>query len=253
MRQIISLLIFSLVIGSFQSCVSKKKFDELQAAKEATDKALAETQTQLKTLQEDNKTLQATLESEKNRLNGEISSIKSQLDASKNQMASMESKLKMTEEELKNIKAQIDGIFASYENSGLKLEDRDGRLYVVTNNPVNYKSGSSKLTRDQKKAIAELATTLKNNPGVKILVEGHTDNKQFAAGAGMDNWDLSVARAMSVVRELLKKGVNPNQVAAVGRGEAAPTGDNSTSEGRSKNRRTEVAPDPNLGSLKKGN
>lgn len=251
MRQIIGLLILCFALGSFQSCVSKKKFDELTAAKEATDKALAETQSQLKTLQDQNAELQATLESEKNRLNGEIASIKSDLNSTKSQMAQVQEKLNMTEAELKKVKDEINGIFGTYAESGLKLEERDGRLYVMTEAEAQYRTGSASLTRAERDAIAELATTLKNNPKLRILIEGHTDNKQYGAGAGYDNWNLSVDRAMSVARELLKKGASPNQVAVVGRGDTMPAADNATEDGRAKNRRAIVAPDPNLSEILK--
>ncbi len=248
MRLIAKLLILSLVFGSLTACVSKKKFDELQASKNAVDAALAETQNRVKALEGQNAELQSTLESEKARLNGEIAAIRKDLDATKGQMNQLQSKLSMTEAELAKLRAEIDGIFNTYKSSGLTLEQRGGRLYVMTA-PVTYASGASGLSRAQRKALDELAMTLKNNPGVKILVEGHTDNKQYAAGSGMDNWQLSVNRAMGVVRYLLRKGVKPEQVAAVGRGENMPEGDNATKEGRSKNRRTVVAPDPNLGGL----
>ncbi len=250
MRLIAKLLILTLVFGSLTACVSKKKFDELQASKDAVDRALAETQARVKNLEGQNAELQSTLESEKARLNGEIAAIRADLDATKGQMNQLQSKLTMTESELAKLRAEIDGIFKTYKDSGLTLEERGGRLYVRSA-PVNYASGSSSLNRNQRKALDELAMTLKNNPNVKILVEGHTDNKQFAAGSGMDNWQLSANRAMGVVRYLIRKGVKPEQVAAVGRGEYSPDGDNKTREGRSKNRRTAVAPDPNLGGLMK--
>lgn len=250
MRQIIGLLVLCLALGSFQSCVSKKKFDELQAAKDATDQALAQTQAQVKTLQDDNQALQATLESEKNRLNSEIASIKSDLDATKSQMSQVQEKLNMTESELTALREEINGIFGAYTESGLKLEERDGRLYVMTDAAPKYRSGSAALTRAERDAIGELATTLKNNPKLRILVEGYTDNQKYPAG-GYDNWDLSVSRAMGVVRQLLRAGVDPSQVAAVGRGETMPVGDNSTADGRAENRRSVVAPDPALGGMMK--
>ncbi len=250
MRQIIGVLILALALGSLQSCVSKKKYDELVAAKEATDKALAETQAQLKTLQDQNQELQATLESEKNRLNGEIASIKNDLNATKSQMAQVQEKLNMTEAELKKVKDEINGIFGAYAESGLKLEERDGRLYVMTDANPKYKTGSASLSRAEKSAIAELATTLKNNPKLRILVEGHTDSKKYPAG-GYDNWNLSVDRAMGVARELLKKGVSPSQVAVVGRADTMPAADNGTADGRAQNRRTVIAPDANLGEIMK--
>lgn len=251
MRLVLKLLIFSLAIGTLQSCVSKKKYDELLAAKEATDQALAETQAQVKALQDDNAELQSTLESERERLNGEIASIKSDLDATKSQMASVQEKLNMTQSELDALKNKIDGIFATYEDSGLSLEEREGRLYVKTAEAVQYRSGSSRLSTAERDALKDLAETLKSNPEVRILVEGHTDSKKFVADAGMDNWDLSVARAMGVVRYLISQGVNPNQVAAAGYGENVPADTNDTSEGRAKNRRSVIAPDVNLGDLKK--
>jgi chemotaxis protein MotB len=253
MRLIAKLLILTLVFGSFTACVSKKKFDELQASKEAVDRALADTQNRVKALEGQNAELQTTLESEKTRLNGEIASIRADLDATKGQMSQIQSKLTMTEADLAKLRAEIDGIFSTYKNSGLSLQERGGRLYVVTDTDMTYRSGSASLSRAQRDALDQLAGTLKNNPDVKILVEGHTDSKQYASGSGMDNWQLSVNRSMAVVRYLLRKGVKPNQVAAVGRGENMPEGDNSTRDGRAKNRRTVLAPDANLGGLMKQN
>ncbi len=251
MRQIIGLLIFCLAIGTFSSCVSKKKFDELQASKDATDKALGETQTSLKTLQDENMTMKTNMETEKTRMNNEISGIRKDLDAAKGQVTQVQDKLNMTQAELDKVKMDINGIFSSYQSSGLTMEDRDGRLYIMTATPVNYTSGSSKLSRDERKAIGELAQTLKNNPNLSILVEGHTDAQKYPRGAGYDNWNLSVDRAMSVVRELLKRGVASNQVAAVGRGDTVPAADNTTAAGRNQNRRTVIAPDPKLGEIMK--
>jgi chemotaxis protein MotB len=252
MRLIAKFLILTLVLGSVTACVSKKKFDELQASKDAVDRALADTQARVKALEGQNAELQSTMESEKARLNGEIAAIRKDLDATKGQMSSLQSKLSMTEAELAKLRAQIDGIFNTYKNSGLSLEQRGGRLYVMTA-PVNYATGSAGLNREQRKALDELAMTLKNNPAVKIMVEGHTDSKKYAADSGMDNWQLSVNRAMGVVRYLLRQGVKPEQVAAVGRGENNPEGDNSSKDGRAKNRRSLVSPDPELGNLLNNN
>ena len=124
MRLVLRLLIICLAITSIQSCVSKKKYDEMVASKEATDAALAETQAQVKTLGEEKDALASELESETNRLNGEISSIKSDLDANKAQTAQLSEKLNMTEEELAQVKAQINGVFADYRESGLSLEEK---------------------------------------------------------------------------------------------------------------------------------
>lgn len=251
MRLILNLLVFSLLVGSFQSCVSKKKYDELLASKEASDRALAETQSQVNTLQTQNQELTATLESERQRLNGELASLRSDLNNTKAEVANVQQKLTMTQEELNKFKSMISGAFDKYKSSGLSLEERNGRLYVMTKAPIQYGVGSANLSRDERSAIEELAGILKGNPELKILVEGHTDNLQYPSSAGFNNWDLSVSRAMAVVKQLLRNGVNPSQVAAVGRGETMPEGDNTTSEGRSKNRRTVVRPDVELEGLMK--
>lgn len=255
MRLILNLLIFSLAVASFQSCVSKKKFDELQAAKDASDAALADTQAKVAELESQNAELQETLESEKERLNGEIASIRSDLDATKSQMAQVSEKLEMTEAELNALQEEINGMFASYSGSGLSLEARDGRLFVVSEavEKVNYRSGSSSLSRSEREALGELAETLKSNKDIRILVEGHTDNVPFKAGLSMDNWDLSAARAMRIVRYLIDQGVDESQVAAVARGETMPAASNDTSDGKAANRRSVMLPDPNLGGLMEKN
>ena len=97
--------------------------------------------------------------------------------------------------------------------------------------------------------MKDLAETLKANPALKVLVEGHTDSDKVKEGAPYaDNWELSTKRALRVVRELVKNGVNPDQVAAVGRGDSMQTG-----EGKDADRRTQVVADPNLKSVLNNN
>ncbi|MCB0651376.1 MAG: OmpA family protein [Saprospiraceae bacterium] len=250
MRIISKLFVFVLVVGLLSSCVSKKKYDELTAAKEATDQALAETQMQVKSLSEEKDALAADLQSTKTDLNGKISDLDAKLNDATSKMGQMTEKLNMTQAELDKLKAQINGMFAAYTNSGLSLEDKDGRLYVVTNSPVNYGSSSARLNKDQRDAIDALAETLKANPAVKIVIEGHTDSQKFKADTGSDNWNLSIQRANSVARRLLNKGVAASQISVAGRADGVPVGDNATSEGRAANRRTVVLPNPDLGGLK---
>ncbi len=247
MRLIVKLLVVTLLVGSLQSCVSKKKFDELTAAKAATDQALSETQTNLKNLQSEKDALAADFESTKADLNAKISGMESKFASD---METMTKKLSMTEAELTAVKAKINGIFSTYSNSGLSLQEKGGRLYVSTETPVNFRSSSSRLNKDQRNAIDALAETLKANPALKVLIEGNTDNKKFKAGTGSDNWDLSYRRAKAVAKRLISKGVDPAQLAVVGRGDASPVGDNSTPEGRKANRNTSILPNPDLGVLK---
>jgi chemotaxis protein MotB len=252
MRLIVKLLIFTLAIGSLQSCVSKKKYDELFAAKEATDAALAETQANLKALEEEKTALEAEFNATKDELNGKIASLESSMKDMEGKMGQMQEKLTMTESELKALQEEINGIFGAYADSGLKLEDRDGDLYVMTKEPIQYSSGSVRLSKDERGALAELANTLKENPNVKLMVVGYTDDQKMIEGAAYrDNWDLSVARANEVVRYLIKNGASAEQLTIAGRGENHPVGDNDTAEGRQQNRRTVVQPNPSLGGMMK--
>ncbi len=247
MRLVLNLLIICLVIGSFQSCVSKKKFDDLTKQKEATDAALAETKEDLESLKEEKAQLEADFESEKGKMNSEMSSIRTDLDETKSQVSQMESKLNMTEKELTDLKNQINGIFSAYEESGLTMEERDGKLMIMTKVPVNYRSGSYRLSSDERDALSELAEALSNNPEVKILVEGHTDDDGVKASASYaDNWELGYLRAKEVVKYLIANGANPSQVAAVTYGETQPVESNDSADGKAANRRTAVAPNPDL-------
>ena len=250
MRLVLNLLVVVLALGSMQSCVSKKKFDELLASKEAADKALAETQTKVANLEKENADLKAQLEAEKARLNGEIANLRKDLDATKGQISAVQQKLDMSQAELTKIKNEVNGIFSAYKSSGLTAEERDGRLYLMTSAPMDYKTGSYSLSKAQREAVAQLATTLKSNPKLKILVEGHTDtDKVRGGGAYQDNWELSSKRSLAICRELIKNGVSPAQVATVGRGDTLPKADNATKEGKAANRRSDVVADPDMAPL----
>lgn len=251
MRLVLNLLVVVLALGSMQSCVSKKKFDELLASKEAADKALAETQTKVANLEKENTDLKAQLEAEKTRLNGEIANLRKDLDATKGQISAVQQKLDMSQAELTKIKNEVNGIFSAYKSSGLTAEERNGRLYLMTSAPMDYKSGSYGLSKAQREAVAQLATTLKSNPKLKILVEGHTDTDKVRGGAAayQDNWELSSKRSLAICRELIKNGVSPAQLATVGRGETMPKADNSTKEGKAANRRSDVVADPDMAPL----
>lgn len=242
MRLILNILLVVFALSALQSCVSKKKYDELTAAKEATDAALAETQAKVQNLEEANADLNSELASTKTELNAKIDGLSADLTATKSQMAEVESKLEMTQEELDKVKAEIEGIFGAYKDSGLTLKEGDGRIYVVTDPGVSYASGSYGLSRDERNALAELAETLKANPALKIIVEGHTDSDKVKAGASYaDNWELSSKRALRVIRELIKNGVDPTQVSAASRADTMPLGDD-----KAANRRTEILADPDL-------
>ena len=91
---------------------------------------------------------------------------------------------------------------------------------------------------------------LSGNPALQLIIEGHSDNVPVKAGvAYSDNWDVSLARAKSVVSKLVKMGVNPNQLLPTGRGEFDPLTSDNTAESRKMNRRVDFIVMPDLGTL----
>ena len=113
-------------------------------------------------------------------------------------------------------------------------------------------STSASLPRASSPRLSRRALPDWNNSlsDIDVFIEGHTDNKPINTVQFKDNWDLSVIRATSVVRILIKNyNVNPLQIQPSGRGEYMPVDDNETAEGRSKNRRTEIIMAPKLDKL----
>ncbi len=249
MRKTVNLLFFCLATAALlSSCVSKKKYTDLMNDKESIANQLAEAQKNVKSLEETKAQLEgenADLQTQVSQLNTDLTTANANLASTKEQAAKDKTRL---EGEVNSLNAAIKGVFASYEGSGLKVEERDNRLYVVMDNPINFKMGSSYIAQTYRDPLSKLAEILKNNPSLSIQVEGHSDNLKFMEGKG-DNWNLSLSRAMSAVWLLLKHGVSPNQLSAVGRGEFAPLAGENTSDARAKNRRVEFVIVPNIESI----
>ena len=119
------------------------------------------------------------------------------------------------------------------------------------NDKLLFASAKWDVEAEGEAAIRELAKILENDTTINVLIEGHTDNVPYRGAAQIkDNWDLSVMRATSVVKVLLKYGnIAPSRVAASGRGEYFPIENADTPEARAKNRRTEIILTPKLDEL----
>lgn len=133
----------------------------------------------------------------------------------------------------------------------LTIEIKQGKVYVSMSDKLMFKSGSAEVEAKGKEALTILARVLNANKDFEIAVEGHTDNVPINnSKVYKDNWDLSVARATSMVRLLTDThNVDPIRVTASGRGEYDPKSLNSTAEGRAQNRRTEIILSPKLEEL----
>ncbi len=151
--------------------------------------------------------------------------------------------------ELKNsLKDALNG----FKADELNIEVKNGRIYVSLADKLLFRSGSANIEDKGKEALRTLAAVLAKNPEIDILVEGHTDNLPIKTSVYKDNWDLSTARATTIVRILSSDyKVTPSRLSASGRGEHYPVADNKTAEGRAKNRRTEIILSPKLDELYK--
>jgi chemotaxis protein MotB len=140
----------------------------------------------------------------------------------------------------------------SFNSDELTVEMKNGKVYVSLSDKLLFKSGSAEVEEKGMDAIKKLSDVLNKNSEIDILVEGHTDNKPIKTATFADNWDLSTARANTIVRLLVDAHhVEPKRLTAAGRSEFQPRANNETVEGRAKNRRTEIVLSPKLDELYK--
>jgi chemotaxis protein MotB len=137
-----------------------------------------------------------------------------------------------------------------FNSDELSVEIKNGKVYVSMSNKLMFNSGSATVENKGKEALRVLAEVLNKNLDIDILIEGHTDNVPIRNAQFRDNWDLSVARATSIVRILTNDlSVSSTRVTASGKGEFSPRADNETAEGRALNRRTDIILSPKLDEL----
>ena len=173
-------------------------------------------------------------------------------------VAQCEQDLNMARIEMARLRAQqvVSSDLIQKENERITKELRDeiqqgqvtivelqGRLTLSVVEDLLFDSGKAELHDTGRKLLARIASTLGPLDGQIVMVEGHTDNipiGQALAEKYPTNWELSTARATTVVRYLQDHGVRPTELAAVGYGEYKPVAPNSNAAGRHKNRRIDV-------------
>ncbi|WP_316758382.1 OmpA family protein [Pedobacter aquatilis] len=122
-----------------------------------------------------------------------------------------------------------------------------GVVYISLADNMLYKSGSYEVSDKANETLNKIAKIIKDYDTYDVLIEGNTDNVPITQVNIRNNWDLSALRASSVVQALQSKyGVDPKRLTAGGRGEFNPIADNSTTAGKTKNRRTQIIITPKL-------
>ncbi|HNY52245.1 MAG TPA: OmpA family protein [Bacteroidales bacterium] len=175
-----------------------------------------------------------------------------ELEKKNARMAELEKVLDTQKKIVEDLKTKVSEALMGFENKGLTVTNRDGKVYLSLDEKLLFKSASWDIDANGRNALKKLAAVLERNPGIQITIEGHTDNVPYRPGSGnlSDNWDLSVKRATTVVRTLLEGSkINPSRLTASGRGEFVPVETGDTPEARQKNRRTEIILTPDLTEL----
>jgi len=122
----------------------------------------------------------------------------------------------------------------------VQVLSNERKVKLVLTEGVLFGSGQADLKDPAKKILAPIAAELKKIPN-DIIIEGHTDNVPIKGGKYASNWELSMARAYSVLIFFTSQGIAPKHLAGIGYGENRPIGDNSVSAGRAQNRRIEIS------------
>ena len=132
------------------------------------------------------------------------------------------------------------------DDPDIEINVEKGVVFISIADKLLFKSGSYVVTEKAKEVLSKVAKVINDKPEFEAMIEGHTDSRSYSSGVLIDNWDLSVKRSTSIIRELQKMDVNPSQLIAAGRSSYIPLVDNETAENRARNRRTRVVVMPKI-------
>lgn len=264
MKRILSVTILS--AGLLTSCVSKKKYVELEENYNDTRSSLQKTQVEKEELEDKLDAIEERVAD----YNAKINSLKDESDQKLelNELTALsnadKAKMRRTLEKvdpakLREAKTLEDSInlAVSYnlENtiSSGASEDVDisiDKTVVMINvsDKLLFKSGSHRVSRDAYPLLEKLAEVINSEPSMEVMIEGHTDDRTMVENSYLvDNWDLSVRRATAIVRLLQNRfDVEPSKLIAAGRSSYKPLVPNDSKDNMARNRRTRIVIIPNL-------
>ena len=259
-------LVSMFVLGS---CVSKKEYSALEAKQKETQDLLNSATVKLNTCLADAAAANARVEGLKDQLadlrkaNQDLIDTKGNLTTltqkgAENLEKSLES---LREKDIKITRLQdaltkkdsvtLAVVTALKKEVGLDDPDIEinvekGVVFISIADKLLFQSGSYNVTNRAKEILGKVAKVVNSRPSFEAMVEAHTDNVPYKRDVLLDNWDLSVKRATSVVRVLESLGVNPQQLIAAGRAEYQPLMPNDTAQNRAANRRTRIVVLPKI-------
>lgn len=246
------------------SCVSQKKYAELEAQKQKTQDELNTATIKLNSCLEDKDNLNQQITRLNNTNAALLNNVGDLATLSKKEAENLERSLESIKEKDLAIQRMRDainkkdsvtlalvtslkGALGNLSDEDIEINVEKGVVYVSISDKLLFDSGRYNVKDQAKTVLGKVATVVKNKPDIDFMVEGHTDDKAIKTAMFEDNWDLSVKRATSVVRVLQDEfGVSPKRMTAAGRSYYMPIASNDTEEGRARNRRTRIVVLPKL-------
>lgn len=255
LRRIMRTTLFSLaaLLLLLSGCVGKRKYvsatstiERLRADSVNMASDAHALRTQLYGLQDNAQMTAAELEARKK----ELKAKDEELRVKAQRMDELDRRLRAQSDAMSSLRKKVSDTLVNFKADELSVSMKDGKVYVSLSEKLLFASGSDKVDPKGKDALGKLAEVLRANADINVMVEGHTDTIPIRTSRFVDNWDLSTARASSIVRLLtVTYNVPAQRVQASGRGEFQPMASNKDADGRARNRRTEIILVPKLDEL----
>ncbi len=260
-------LFFATIILSvlLSSCVSQKKYADLESENSRNKQDLVNAKADLQSclVDKDHLTeLNKSLKEDKDRSLKQVENLTVLTQSSSDNIKEVISQLSEKDKYINGIRSamtQKDSInlalafhlkkelAAGIQDEDIQIEIEKTVVYISIADKMLFKSGSAVVSDRAIEVLGKVATVINSKPEMEVQVEGYTDNVSINTDCMKDNWDLSVARATSVVRVLQGNfDVDPGRLIAAGRSEYVPLETNDTPQGRSINRRTRIVILPKL-------
>ncbi|HET8828163.1 MAG TPA: flagellar motor protein MotB [Pelobium sp.] len=232
--------------------------NQLLACEDGRKRSSADYQTQIKNLNEQLTNLKGSNTQMVNQLKDlsvitgkQAESINKSLDnigAKDNYIRDLQSAISRKDSLNMALVMNLKGAIGNMDDKDINIKVDKGVVYIDISDKLLFKSGSYQVNEGAKTVLGKVAKVLLNQPDIEFMVEGHTDNVPYkSTGAILDNWDLSVKRATSVVRILQNEyNIPPAKMTAAGRGEYVPVSSNDSADGKAANRRTRIVILPQL-------
>ncbi len=229
---------------------SEDKRLDTERAIEQQKKALAQAQSALAESEENLARSTQELRDKSHELQqqgAELANARSEIEAQAARLRELEAALAAKDNAMAELRNAIANALTDFSSDDLTVTHKNGRVYVSLEEQLLFESGKYDVNAKGQSAIKKIANVLATHPELDIVVEGHTDNVPYHGQVILDNWDLSVKRATSVLRIMLANGaIAADHIQACGRADSCPVDKANTSEARKKNRRTEIILAPNM-------